>query len=142
MVDLREITGGKKRARTARARADDPFMPLRHAAQMAADVISDMMADEGQFCRHTYADKQSGAVTEVRLETRNVKHLRETIGAIRELTDVVRSLSGVLSPEAQSALNVQLEKLRLDEKKLMNAGESASETGVVLLPEGEGDENA
>lgn len=134
MVDLREITGGKKRVR---GKADDPLASLKQAARLAAEAICEMMADENQFCRHVYTDKSSGAVEEVLLQTRNIKHLRETIGAIRELTDAVRGLNGQLSPEAQRTLDIQLEKLRLDEKKLTQPEQG--ETGVVLLPEGDGD---
>lgn len=139
MVDLREIAGGKKRARGKAA--DDSFAALKRAAGLAADVLCEMMTDENQFCRYTYADKSSGAMMEVLLNTRNIKHLRETIGAIRELTETMRGLNGMISPEAQKTLEVQLEKLRLEEKKL-TAAENTGETGVVLLPEAEEEEHA
>ena len=95
-----------------------------------------MLADERQLCVYTYTDKTSGATAEAMLEARNLARLRESIGAIRDLAAVIRSLNGQLSPEEQSAADVQMAKIRLEEKKL--AGEAdRSETGVVLLPEAE-----
>ena len=134
LVDLREIPRGRKRA--CAAREEDPFPSLKRAANMAAEALYAILADESQLRAYTYTDKTSGATAEVTLEARNLARLRETIGAIRELTAVIRSLNGQLSPEEQSAADVQMAKIRLEEKKL--EGETdRSETGVVLLPEAE-----
>ena len=139
MVDLREVTRGRKRA--CAARDGDPLASLKRAANLAADALCAVMADENQLRAYTYTDKSTGAAAEVMLETRNLTRIRETIGAIRDLSAIIRSLNGQLSPEEQSAFDVQMAKIRLDEKKL--AGETdRSETGVVLLPEPGADSDA
>lgn len=137
MVDWRELARGKKNTRRGRKADGDRLSALKRAAELAAEAIVDMMADESQFCRHTYADKSSGAIMETTLESRNVKQIRETIQAIRDLADTVRSLNGLLSPEQQSELDVQMAKIRMEERKLSSDG-AQNETGVVLLPEPDG----
>jgi len=107
---------------------------LKKCADLAADEIMDMLKDKNQFMRHVFQEKSSGAVGEVELKTRNVKHLRDVILAIRELSDVVRGLYGLLPPEAESERSVQLKKLEIEEKKLSPPEKDNSETGVVILP--------
>ena len=114
--------------------ADSKLETLKNAAQLAAEEIVSMLSDDMQFRRHLYAEKGTGEIMETTLSTRNVKQLRETIAAIRDLADTVRSLYGLLPPEAQSGLDIQMKKLLLDEKKLVQAESSGGETGVVLLP--------
>lgn len=128
---LTAIRGAKsQKNRAAESRLDI----LKSAAQLAAEEIVTMLSDDMQFRRHLYAEKGSGEIMETTLSTRNVKQLRETIAAIRDLADTMRSLYGLLSPEAQTGLDVQMKKLLLDEKKLTQAETPAAETGVVLLP--------
>lgn len=130
-VPLTSIRGTK----SAKGRAaDSKLETLKNAAQLAAEEIVSMLSDDMQFRRHLYAEKGTGEIMETTLSTRNVKQLRETIAAIRDLADTVRSLYGLLPPEAQSGLDIQMKKLLLDEKKLVQAESSGGETGVVLLP--------
>ena len=107
---------------------------LKKCADMAADEIMDMLKDKNQFTRHVFQEKSSGAVTEVELKTRNVRHLRDVIQAIKELADVVRGLYGQLSPEAEQELDVQRKKLEIEAKKIAPPDKAGTETGVVLLP--------
>lgn len=95
-----------------------------------------MLEDEYQFQRHVYAEKADGSLSEKVLDIRNVRQLRETIAAIRDLTDAVRALCGELAPEQRTAMEMQLRKLQLEEKKL-ESGAERGETGVVLLPDTE-----
>lgn len=139
LVDLREVARGRKRS--CAARDTDPFSSLKRAANLAADALCAFVADENQLRVYTYTDKASGATAEVLLEARNLSRIRETIGALKDLTALVRSLNGLLSPEEQAAIDAQMAKIRVEEKKL-EGGEERSETGVVLLPEAEADENA
>lgn len=110
---------------------------LKKCTELISNAIIDMLSDEKQFSRHVYQEKTSGTVSEIELETRNVKHLRDVIQAVRELTDIARSLHGLLSPEAESELNVQIRKLAIEEKKLKPDEKTDSQTGVVILPEPE-----
>ena len=107
---------------------------LKKCADLAADEIMDMLKDKNQFTRHVFLEKSSGVVSEVELNTKNVKHLRDVILAIRELSDVVRGLYGLLPPEAESERLVQLKKLEIEEKKLSPPDKEHQETGVVILP--------
>ena len=107
---------------------------LKKCAGLAADEIMDMLKDKDQFARHVFQEKSSGTVNEVELKTRNVKHLRDVIQAIRELSDVIRALYGLLSPEAEREMSVQLKKLEIEEKKIAPPDKTGAETGVVLLP--------
>ncbi len=107
---------------------------LKKCADMAADEIMNMLKDEAQFTRHIFQDKASGCVCEAELKTRNVRHLRDVISAIRELSDVIRSLYGLLPPEAASEKEMQMKKLEIELKKIVPPDKSGSETGVVLLP--------
>ncbi|MBR3929269.1 MAG: hypothetical protein IKJ65_09735 [Clostridia bacterium] len=107
---------------------------LKKCADMAADEIMDMLKDENQFTRHVFQEKSSGTVTEIELKTRNIRHLRDVIQAIKELADVVRSLNGLLSPDAEREMSVQLKKLELEARKIAPPDKDGAETGVVLLP--------
>ena len=127
------------KARTKKNASGGPMEELKKCASLVSDEIMDMLSDKKQFTRHIYQEKSTGQITEAALETRNVKHMREVIAAIRELADVMRSLYGLLSPEAESELNVQIKKLSIEEKKLLPPEKESAETGVVLLPEPEDD---
>lgn len=107
---------------------------LKKCADMAADEIMDMLKDKDQFTRHVFQEKSSGAFSETALKTINVRHLRDVIQAIRELTNVVRDLYGLLPPEAESDREVQMKKLEIEEKKSAACDKPGAETGVVLLP--------
>lgn len=107
---------------------------LKKCTDMAADEIMDMLKDKSQFSRHVFQEKSSGAVSEVELKTRNVKHLRDVILAIRELTDVIRGLYGLLPPETECEMNMQRKKLEIEERKIVSADRTGQETGVVILP--------
>lgn len=126
---------GRRRKKTC----EEKLRPLGQAADLAAEALVRMLEDEFQFQRHIYTEKADGSVSERVLDIRNVRQLRETIAAIRDLTDAVRALSGELTPEQQTAMEVQMRKLRLEEKKL-EGGEERCETGVVLLPDAETDD--
>ena len=81
--------------KSAKGRAADAKLEtLKNAAQLAAEEIVSMLSDDMQFRRHLYAEKGTGEIMETTLSTRNVKQLRETIAAIRDLADTVRSLYG------------------------------------------------
>lgn len=110
---------------------------LKKCAEMAADEIIDMLKDKSQFMRHVFQEKSSGEIREAELKTRNVRHLRDVISAIRELTDVVRGLYGLLPPEAESERCMTLKKLEIEEKKIAPPDKPGQETGVVLLPQPE-----
>ena len=107
---------------------------LKKCVDLAADEIMDMLKDRDQFTRHVFQEKSSGMLSEVELKTRNIRHLRDVIQAIRELSDVVRSLYGILPPEAEKEMEVQLKKLEIEAKKIAPPERDAAETGVVLLP--------
>ncbi len=123
---------GRRRKRTC----EENLQPLRQAADLAAEALLRMLEDEYQFQRHVYAEKADGSLSEKVLDIRNVRQLRETIAAIRDLTDAVRALCGELAPEQRTAMEMQLRKLQLEEKKL-ESGAERGETGVVLLPDTE-----
>ena len=110
---------------------------LKKCADLAADEIMDMLKDRDQFSRHVFQEKSSGAISEVELKTRNVRHLRDVIQAIRELSDVVRALYGILTPETEREMEVQLKKLEIEARKIAPPEKGAGETGVVLLPQPE-----
>lgn len=114
--------------------ANTQMEALKKCAELAADEIMDMLGDKDQFTRHVFQDKTSGAACEAQLKTRNVKHLRDVISALRELSDVVRGLYGILPPEAESERGLQLKKLEIEEKKIAPSDQAKAETGVVLLP--------
>ena len=124
-AEIVPITRARKRGKK-----DDPLKALKSAAEMAGDAILSAFMDADQFTRHTYAEKTTGALTETVLETRNVKQLREMIGAIKDLTEITRSLHGILTHQEQCAMDAQLAKLR-------GAAGDEAETGVVLLPRAE-----
>lgn len=126
---------GRRRKRTC----EESLQPLRRAAELTAEALLRMLEDECQFQRHVYAEKADGSLTEKVLEIRNIRQLRETIAAIRDLTDAVRALNGELAPEQRTAMEMQLRKLQLEERKLESDGEKG-ETGVVLLPGTEADD--
>ena len=107
---------------------------LKKCVDLAADEIMDMLKDRDQFTRHVFQEKSSGMLSEVELKTRNIRHLRDVIQAIRELSDVVRSLYGILPPEAEKEMEVQLKKLEIEAKKIAPPERDTAETGVVLLP--------
>lgn len=107
---------------------------LRKCADLAICEIMDMLKDGDQFTRHVFQEKSSGMVSKVELKTRNVKHLRDVIQAIRELLDVVRALYGILPPEAEREMEVQLKKLEIEAKKIAPPEKTGAETGVVYLP--------
>lgn len=130
---LTSISGARSTRRTQKNTKDSHFEKLKRAAGMAADQLICMLSDDMQFRRHLFQEKSTGEISETVLESRNIKHLRETISAIRDLADTVRDLYGLLPPDAESSLKLQIKKLELDEKKLSGAQE-ASESGVVLLP--------
>jgi len=111
---------------------------LKKCVDLAADEIMDMLKDKDQFARHVFQEKSSGIISEVELKTRNVRHLRDVIQAIRELSEVVRSLYGILPPEAEKEMEVQLRKLEIEAKKIAPPEKDGRETGVVLLPRPEG----
>ncbi len=123
---------GKK----SRKAGEDRLLLLKRACDMAAEAVCELLQDEKQFCRHAYQDKSSGAIMEATLNIRNVKQIRETIQVIRELTDAIRSLYGIMSPEAQREMNIQLKKLKMEKMKIsQNAGNGGgADTGVVILP--------
>lgn len=114
---------------------------LKKCADLVADEIMDMLKDKEQFMRHVFQEKSSGMVSEVELKTRNIRHLRDVILAIRELSDVVRSLYGILPPETEREMEMQLRKLEIEAKKMAPGEKAGAETGVVLLPQPE-DTNA
>lgn len=122
------------KARHKKAGAGSQLDALKKCASLAADEIIDMLSDKKQFCRHVYQEKSSGSVSEIMLETRNIRHLRDAIAAIRELADIIRGLNGLLPPEAENEIAIQLKKLQLEEKKLTRPEAQDTETGVVLLP--------
>lgn len=114
---------------------NDSFPLLKQAAEMACEAMIELMADDKQFCRHAYQDKATGEIMEATLSLRNVKQMREAIQAIRDLTDAIRSLYGMLPPDAERELEVQLKKLEMEEKKLsQNVKGERNDTGVVILP--------
>ena len=120
--------------KTKRLSSSAQMEALKKCADLAADEIMDMLKDKNQFMRHVFQEKSSGAVGEVELKTRNVKHLRDVILAIRELSDVIRGLYGILPPEAESERSMQLKKLEIEEKKLLPPEKDHQDTGVVILP--------
>lgn len=126
---------GRRRKRTC----EESLQPLRQATELASEALLRMLEDEYQFQRHVYTEKADGSLSEKVLDIRNIRQLRETIAAIRDLTDAVRALCGELAPEQRTAMEVQLRKLQIEEKKLKGA-EERGETGVVLLPGAETDD--
>ncbi len=126
---------GRRRKKTC----EENLQLLRQAAELASEALLRMLEDEKQFQRHVYTEKADGSLTETVLDIRNIRQLRETIAAIRDLTDAVRGLSGELAPEQRTAMEVQMRKLQLEEKKLEGDADRG-ETGVVLLPDAETDD--
>ena len=110
---------------------------LKKCADLVADEIMFMLKDKDQFMRHVFQEKSTGAISEVELKTRNIRHLRDVIQAIRELSDVVRSLYGILPPETEREMEMQLRKLEIEAKKVAPPEKTGAETGVVLLPQPE-----
>ncbi len=123
-----------KSAKGKKLSPDVQMDALKKCADLAADEIMDMLKDKDQFTRHVFQEKSSGMIAEVELKTRNVRHLRDVIQAIRELSDVVRALYGILPPEAEREMEVQLKKLEIEAKKIAPPEKTGAETGVVYLP--------
>ena len=134
---LRDMDAKITRIKSVKGKKSSPgaqMDALKKCADMAADEIMDMLKDKNQFTRHVFQEKSSGVITEAELKTRNVRHLRDVIQAIKELADVIRGLYGFLSPEAEREIDVQLKKLEIEAKKIAPPDKSGLETGVVLLP--------
>lgn len=123
-----------KSAKAKKLSPDTQMDALKKCADLAADEIMDMLKDKEQFTRHVFQEKSSGTISEVELKTRNIRHLRDVIQAIKELSDVVRALYGILPPEAEREMEVQLKKLEIEAKKIAPPDKTGAETGVVYLP--------
>ncbi|HIS01832.1 MAG TPA: hypothetical protein IAA74_09575 [Candidatus Excrementavichristensenella intestinipullorum] len=101
----RAAAEGWARARRAR-RTRDKLEGLRQAADLAAQRIGEMLADEQQFHRHLVRYGRDGeyGVEERILDKVDTRALKDAVSAIRSMTVVMRDLHGLLSEQEMARL--------------------------------------
>ncbi|MFZ5975212.1 MAG: hypothetical protein ACOYU3_07370 [Bacillota bacterium] len=106
------------------------------SAETATIMIERMMADAEQFKRHIITEglgRGATAVEERIYEKYDTKALKEFTGALKDLVTVIRNVNNLPTVQEQSAMDIAIERLRLEEQKVNANDEDKDETGVVVI---------
>lgn len=126
-----------KAVRRVEERKANKLVRLQRSADAMTAQIEAVLGDEQQFYRHLVTEG-SGPGEFVTLERQfdkvDTKALRDMVGAIKDMTAVMRNLYGLLTVPEQTAMDVAVARLKLDERKVSMGEVDESETGVVVIP--------
>jgi hypothetical protein len=104
-------------------------------ANKLSDVLDEAVSDKKQFQRYVVKEKDSdgATVTDEKIFGKvDMKSLNSALRALQTLEEIKRVMYGIATP-------LEERKLRMAEEKILEGEEK--ETGVVILPQIEGDEN-
>ncbi len=98
----------------------DKLEAVRSVADTLAGQLAAIMTDADQLHMYTAVCRDAGGVdriVEKRLDSVNTKALRDVVGALRELTTVLRNLHGIQTAGEAEAARIAAEKLKLEQRK-------------------------
>lgn len=99
-------------------------------ADKLSDVLNEAADDKNQFYRYIVKEKaeDGSTVTDEKVFSKvDMNSLNNAIKALRSLEEIKRVMYGILSPAEER-------KMRLEEEKKNTPGDEELQTGVVMLP--------
>lgn len=120
----------------ASAREVKKLCGLQQAADRLTERINALFSDAEQFNRHivTRSDGGGGSFAEERVFLKaDTKAIRDLTASLKDLTAVVRNLYNLPTAQERTAMDIALERLRLDQAKAVAGEVDEKETGVVAL---------
>lgn len=98
----------------------DKLEAVRSVADTLAGQLAAIMTDADQLHMYTAVCRDAAGVDQIvekRLDGVNTKALRDVVGALRELTTVLRNLHGIQTAGEAEAARIAAEKLKLEQRK-------------------------
>lgn len=125
-----------KASEAAADREAQKLASLIRSADRLTSVIEAAVADESQFYRYIVRehDKAGTGYEERVFQKLDTKSLREMAGAIKELSAAIRGLNDLPDAAERERRQAARERLALVRQKASAGRTAADETGVVLMP--------
>ena len=139
-AEARKKHRGNVVARTVRrieGRKVDKLVRLQHSADKMVTRIETVLGDDLQFNRYLVTEGSGPGdfeTVEKQFGKVDTKALRDMVGAIKDMTTVMRNLYGLLTEPERSAMDIAVARLKLDERKAAQGDTDEDETGVVIIP--------
>lgn len=106
---------------------------LFKASEKMADRLLDVMNDETQFLRYLVKDGESGELREQTTGIYNTKAMKNTVGMLREMSGLLRSLNRIPTQAEAEAQWLGRRRLELEEEKLNGARTDEESTGIIEM---------
>lgn len=116
------------------------LIKLMDATGRAIDVALGALMDDEQFKRYVVTEEMGNVVREKQFEKIDTKALKDVVGALKELTAMVRDFEDIPTPAQRESQRIAAARLELDRQKAAQGfDDDNDETGVVMIPEVRGD---
>lgn len=116
------------------AREVNRLEALENAAMGTAAMLEQVLEDPEQFYRHLVVKSVAGVGSNVEERTfkkLDMKAIREYTAALQTMTATMRNLYGLPTAPEQSAMEIAMERLKLDQRKAAMGEVDESQTGVL-----------
>lgn len=113
---FREKTLAKANARACEEQAEE-LEAVRKTADRLAEQLEGILADERQLRMYT-AVTPDGQIIERELTAINTGSVRNLVGAMKDLTQVLRNLHNIYTPAERQRMEIEREKMDLEQRKV------------------------
>lgn len=116
------------------------LIKLMDATGRAIDVALGALMDDEQFKRYVVTEEMGNVVREKQFDKIDTKALKDVVGALKELTTLVRDFENIPTPAQRESQRIAAARLELERQKAAQGfDDDNDETGVVMIPEVRGD---
>lgn len=113
------------------------LIKLMDATGRAIDVALGALMDDEQFKRYVVTEEMGNVVREKQFEKIDTKALKDVVGALKELTAMVRDFEDIPTPAQRESQRIAAERLKIEQQKAAQ-GEASGNITIIVPKDSEG----